>query len=391
MMDAKKNIALITILFKLCSLCLNLATGVLLARNLSVPDRGIGGVVFTIVSIFNIWQGMELNEQSFREKSKKSFIEINLYSQMLMFLFLILISHIFNSKISIFEIFVLIFTSYLNSRLLAGTLMRLGIIAERLFQLLHLILLFSSIVALQLLGMLSLHSWVITSLVIELIFFIILIVSNFPDNTKIKFVLDINDLCRKFHLNNFLLIFENLADRLIIFVISFFYSADNMGILVVAMSFVLIIGIPFTASYPYPIINANKLHNQVQYVTMKKVLLSSSVGFAYLFLCFLIINRFTEVIYGVKYQTITNFSLGLTIAGFGLATTKYLSAIWRGLGKGLFGNVLQAVALTLAIVVGVVSILFSTSAISFYLLFLTWGLINLAFSILVLIKIRNAN
>ncbi len=373
------------------SICLNLATGILLARGLSLSDRGIGGVIFTLVSIFNVWQGMELNEQLFIEKPKKSLIEINLYSQAFMFLVLILISQIFNSSVSVFEIFTLIFTSYLNSRLMAGTLLRLGIIAERLLQLLHLILLFISIAVLQSLEILNLHNWVITSLAIELIFFTILIVTRFQNYAKIKFVIDFHDLYRKFHLNNFLLIFENLADRLIIFFISFFYSAANMGIIVVAMSFVLIVGIPFTASYPYPIINANKLHNQFQHITPKKMLLSSAIGISYLFLCELTINRFTEVVYGVKYLAITNFTFGIVMAGFGLATAKYLSAIWRGLGKGLFGNILQAIALGGTILVGIVSIQLSTSIVSFSLLFLTWGLINLMSSLFILFKIRKIN
>lgn len=390
-MSIKKNINLITILFKLFSLCLNLVTGILLARNLSVSDRGIGGVVFTIVSIFTVWQGMEINEELFREKTKKNLIEINLYSQSIIFLILLLITQSFNSTISVFEIYILIFASYLNSRLLASTLIKLGIIVERLLQLMHLIVLFVGIAALQLIGILNLHNWVMISLAIELIFLTILTISNFPDNTKIRFKFDFYDLYRKFHRNNFLLIFENLADRLVIFFISFFYSAQNMGLLVVAMSFVLIVGIPFTASYPYPIVNARELQNQLQNLTPRKVLFLSAVGISYLFLCLVTINRFTEVIYGFKYQVITNFSLGLIIAGFGLATVKYLSSIWRGLGEGLFGNVLQAFALIGTIFVGIISLHLYSSWVSIYILFVTWGLINLIFSFLIITKIRKAN
>jgi hypothetical protein len=387
-MRTYKNITLITISFKLFSLCLNLATGILLARSLSVSDRGIGGVVFTIVSIFNVWQSMETNEDLFREKSKQNFITVNLYSQIFIFILLILISRILHSEINVFEIFALIFTSYINSRLLATTIMSLGIIAERLLQLLHLAFLFTSIAALQLIGILNLGTWIMISLAIELIFLTVLVSFNFPNKAKIKFTLNFHDLWRKLHLDNFLLICENLSDRMVIFFTSFYYSSQNMGILVVAMSFVLIVGIPFTASYPYPVVNARNLQNQIRHVTIRKALLLSWLVVSYLLVCFLTINRFTESIYGVKYQVITNFSFGLIIAGFGLATSKYLSAILRGLGKGLFGNRLQAIALAGTIFMGMISIQVQTSWISFYILFLAWGILNLASSVLIFIKIR---
>jgi hypothetical protein len=164
-----------------------------------------------------------------------------------------------------------------------------------------------------------------------------------------------------------------------------------MGVLVVAMSFVLIVGIPFTASYPYPIVNARELQNLLQKLSRRKVLFLSAVGISYLFLCLVTINGFTDVIYGDKYQVITNFSFGVIIAGLGLATVKYLSSIWRGLGEGLFGNVLQSFALIGTILVGIISYQWCTSWVSFYVLFFTWGAMNIVFSFIIITKIRKVN
>lgn len=390
-MKARKlnNQNMISILFKILFLFINLSTGILLARSLSLSERGLGGLIFSLISILSIWQSVQHNEKLFRDKHSQSTLEINALEQ-LIYLGLIFAVCIFADIETLLPIvLILFFISTLNSRLLAITFLRRGLILDRLLQLFHLLALLIAIILLNSLNLLNLRNWVTVTLLAEFLLGVLLLRLSFSDHSQFKLRFDQKSFLNSFSLQNFLLNSENLNDRYMIFMASIIFSSDDLALFVVAMSFVSIVGLPVTASYPHPVVNAKKVQLQLVNLTQKKKALFIILGFVYLISCYLGIANFTHLVLGEKYLEIENIALGIVLGGAGAGMMKYLSAVWRGLGSGSLGNIMQLISLVITSL-GIFSIKFILSSdISILNVFLIWALLNIFTSIILIRRILN--
>jgi hypothetical protein len=388
-MEAGKlnNQNMISILFKILFLFINLSTGILLARSLSLSERGLGGLIFSLISILSIWQSVQHNEKLFRDKHSQSTFEINALEQLIYLGFIFTIC-IFADIETLFPIvFILFIISVLNSRLLAITYLRRGLILDRLLQLLHLLAFLIVIVLLNSLNLLNLRNWVMVTLLAEFLLGVLLLRLNVSDHFQFKLRFGQKSFLNSFSVQNILLNSENLNDRYMIFMASIIFSSDDLAIFVVAMSFVSIVGLPVTASYPYPVANAKKIQLQFVNSTYKKKALFIILGFVYLISCYLGIANFTHLVLGEKYLQIENVALGIVLGGAGSGMMKYFSAVWRGLGNGSLGNVMQLISLVITSLV-IFSIKFILSSdISILNIFLIWALLNIFTSIILIRRI----
>ena len=190
--------------------------------------------------------------------------------------------------------------SVLNSRLLAITYLKHGLILDRLLQLFHLLALLIAIILLNSLNLLNLRNWVTVTLLAEFLIGVLLLRLNASDHSRFKLRFAQDSFLNSFSLQNFILNSENLNDRYMIFMASIIFSSDDLAFFVVAMSFVSIVGLPVTASYPYPVVNAKKVQLQLVNLTQKKKALFIILGFVYLISCYLGIANFTHLVLGEK-------------------------------------------------------------------------------------------
>lgn len=379
------NQNLISILFKILYLFINLSTGILLARTLSLSERGLGGLIFSLISILSIWQSVQYNEKLFQDKQSQSTLEVNILEQII-YLGLIFTVCVFADIETLFPIvFVLLILSVLNSRLLAITYLKRGLIFERFLQLFHLLALLIVIILLNSLNLLNLRNWVVLTFLAEFLLGVVLLRINVSDYSQFRLRFDRKSFLNSFSLHNIVLNSESLNDRYLIFIGSIIFSSDDLAIFVVAISFVSIVGLPITASYPYPVVNAKKIQFQLVNLTYKKRVMFIILGFVYSISCYFVIANFTHLVLGEKYLEIENIAFGIVLGGIGAGMIKYFSSVWRGLGNGSLGNVLQLISLVITSL-GIFSIKFILSSdFSILNVFLIWAILNI-FTSLILIR-----
>lgn len=378
---------LYSIFFKSCFLLINLFTGILLARSLSLSERGIGGLIFSIVTLISVWQSSEINEKAFRKEFSKTVIHINCYEQLIYLLLIVIVCSVagFNSKT--IEIFALMIASTLSSRIMAITYLNFGLIVDRLLQFLHLVFLLSGILILSNKKLLNLDNWVHLTLTIEIVFAILIFCINLPRKISIKILPDKKSIFSGFSIRNLLITSEGLADRLVILLVSTIFTSRELGIFVVAISFVLIIGSPITASYPYPIVNALDIRSQIQNLTTRKSIPLILSVVVYFITCILLIRKFVPILFGNRYLEIVDFAIALVLAGLSLGFLRYTSSVWRGLGMGLLANILQNLAIITTFVCACFSKFLFSENINFLAIFAAWSLANLFSSYLLFRRI----
>lgn len=379
------NQNLISILFKILFLFINLSTGILLARTLSLSERGLGGLIFSLISILSIWQSVRYNETLFRDKQFQSTLEVDILEQIIYF-GLIFTVCVFADIVTLFPIvFILLMVSVLNSRLLAITYLKHGLILDRLLQLFHLLALLIVIILLNSLNLLNLRNWVALTFLAEFLLGVVLLRLNVSDYSQFKLRFDRKSFLNSFSLQNIVLNSESLNDRYLIFMASIIFSSDDLAIFVVAISFVSIVGLPITASYPYPVVNAKKVQFQLVNLTYRSRLFFIILGFIYMISCYLAIANFTHVVLGKKYLEIENIAIGIVLGGIGAGMMKYFSAVWRGLDKGYLGNVLQLISLVITSLGIFANKFIFSSDFSILNVFLIWAILNI-FTSLILIR-----
>lgn len=377
-----------SILSKITFLSINLVTGIIVARNLTVAERGAAGIVLGFASMFSIWLSTNLNEKSLHNRLLNDKIVFNTIEQLATAVILGFILFSLDLLSFLPWIYLLIVFSYFNSRLLNRVFNVKGIVIDRVLQLLHLLLVLIFLIAFSIFNLLDIYFWVNITLVVEGIFLIILLKIN---EFSLRFFQVSNNFVNlKSHLdyNNLFYVTELFGDRIVILILAFGLSTEKIGILSVAMSFLLIIGIPFTSSYPYPVKHAKIFQLRLQRIRFREFLLFFFVGLMYGFICLWGIIQFTPIVYGIKYSSIIELAASIVIAGFFLSSTKLLSSVVRGLNGDLIGNKLNFLAVVFSAVIALAMKEFVNPLL---ILFYALGILNACISVYLFYRVRNTN
>ena len=266
---ALKSSVAVSVFSKILFLSINLATGILIARNLSLSERGIGGVLFGLAAIFSVWLSSDQNESSLRNPLHQDNIEINIPEQLTLITILVIVSFSLHLQVNLPWMYLMILFSFYNSRLLNQTFISKGMIIDRLLQLLHLMSFLILIILLSIFELLDLNHWITISLIVEMIFSAVLVKISGTRIPLFRFSYSFKSLRQKLDYNNLFYVTDMLGDRIAILILAFALSSPDIGILSIAMSFVLIVGIPFTASYPYPVKHARDIQIRLQKIGYK--------------------------------------------------------------------------------------------------------------------------
>jgi hypothetical protein len=382
---ALKSSLAVSVFFKILFLSINLVTGILIARNVSLSERGIGGTLFSLAAIFSVWLSADQNESSLRNPLYQENIEINIPEQLTLMTILIIISFLLNLQVNLPWIYLMILFSFYNSRLLNQTFNSKGMIIDRLLQLLHLMAFLILIIFLSIFKLLDLNHWITISLIIEIFFSTVLVKISGTTIPLFRISYSFESLKKKLVYDNLFYVTDMLGDRIAILILAFALSSPDIAILSIAMSFLLIIGIPFTSSYPYPVKHARDIQIRLQEIGFKKFAYFVFAGLIYALFCVWGIIEFIPLVYGSKYSSISKLAVAIVFAAFFLSFAKLLSGICRGLSRDFSGNKLIFLAVALS----------SISAVSLrelvnplQLLFTCLGISNMCIALYLFHKIR---
>lgn len=384
-MELKKSIAL-SLSFKFIFLSINLATGILIARNLTLWERGTGGILFSLVAIFSVWLSTDQNESALRNQLHRHNIEINVPEQLTIITFLVIVSFNLNLQVHLSWMYLMILFSYCNSRLLNRIFDARGIVLDRLLQLLHLVVLLILIMSLSTLELLNLNHWMVISLLTELMFLTVLyrMIKESTPLIQISFTLD--TLRNRLDYNNIFYVTDMLGDRLVILILAFILSTSDIGILTIAMSLVLVIGTPFTASYPYPLKHAREIKIRLHKIEWREIAFFLIGGISYALIGIWGIIKFAPIVFGIKYAQISSLAVAIVFSGIFLSLARLLSTINRGLSRDFSGNKLIFLGLILSSVL-VVFLRENMNALE--TLFICMGISNLCVCLYLFYRIRN--
>lgn len=383
---ALKSSVAVSVISKILFLSINFATGILIARNLSLSDRGTGGILFSLAAIFSVWLSSDQNESSLRNPQHQEKIEINIYEQLTIMTILVLLSFPLQLQVNLPWIYLMILFSFYNSRLLNRTFNAKGMIIDRLLQLLHLMALLVLIIFLSIFRLLDLNHWIAISLIVEIFFSAVLVKISGTTISFFQISCSFESLRKKLDYNNLFYVTDMLGDRIAILILAFALSSPDVGILSIAMSFLLIIGIPFTASYPYPVKHARDIQIRLQKIGYRDCAYFVFAGFIYALICVWAITELTPLVYGIKYSFISKLAVVIVFAGFFLSLTKLLSSIIRGLSRDFLGNKLSFIAVALS---SIIAVSLRELANPLQLLFSCLGISNMCISLYLYYKIRN--
>lgn len=383
---ALKSSVAVSVFSKILFLSINLVTGVLIARNLSLSERGIGGTLFSLAAIFSVWLSTDQNESSLRNPLLQDKIEINIPEQLTLMTILVVIAISLHLQVNLPWMYLMILFSFYNSRLLNQTFNSKGMIIDRFLQLIHLIALLILIIFLSIFKLLDLNHWIAISLIVEIIFSIVLVKISRKTFPYFQISYSFESLKKKLDYNNLFYVTDMLGDRIVILILAFALSLPDVGILSIAMSFVLIIGIPFTASYPYPIKHARDIRIRLQALGGKAYACFFFAGLSYALICIWGIIEFTPLVYGIKYSFISKLAVTIVFAGFFLSLTKLLSSIRRGLSRDFSGNKLNFLAVALS---SIIAVSLRELVNPLQLLFTCLGISNMCISLYLFHGIRN--
>jgi len=384
-MELKKSIAL-AIFFKFIFLSINLATGILIARNLTLWERGNGGILFSLVAIFSVWLSTDQNESTLRNRLHRHNIEINVPEQLTIITLLVIVSFNLNLQVHLSWLYLMILFSFYNSRLLNRIFDARGIALDRLLQLLHLIVILLLIISLSILKLLNLSNWMVISLLTELIFSTVLFRISKESTPLIQISFTLDTFRKRLDYNNLFYVTDMLGDRLVILILAFVLSTSDIGILTIAMSLVLVIGTPFTASYPYPLKHAREIKTRLHKIEWKEIACFLIGGISYALIGILGIIEFAPIVFGIKYAHISELAVAIVFSGFFLSLAKLLSTINRGLSRDFLGNKLNFLGLILSATF-VVSLREKINALE--ILFICMGISNLCICLYLIYRIRN--
>lgn len=328
----------------------NAAAGVVLARKLSLSDRGYVAAISSVIGIAIILISSPKGEnilrnrqETWRENMPR---KITFHLWQFVIVSLVSLGYFFfasDLKLNVLTcslICLLIYSSSINSLKQAFMFHKFGTFGHQLVLTSHSITYaFCLFLAFTFLDS-SVNMWLLAFLLTDFLLFVVLQKINNDISIDFKFN-PVSTNQREFSSSKISVI-ERISVyqaafyiQLTIIFASLFYSADSLAYFAIGMSLATLIALPLAPFLPKVISNSKELVKEFQSLNTKKLLLILIGTMFYLFGAAEVFQIFIPIMYGPKYYLLVESVPVIVLCGFMISCFSIIGSLLRGLRKHL--------------------------------------------------------
>lgn len=334
----------VAVLIRIINIILNVGTGIILARNLSVNDRGEVAIIISVTSAAVMLYSAVYSEKILK-KSKSNFntgiqeIEFNFVRILVTCALALLFIQNSIENIPFFllsmSLFMIIFVN-LNTLFNSVIHNKKSLIVNQLFLFFLTLLYFTLLLLYSFFSNNTVTSWMIILNLSNFCTFIGFILYFKIKKIKIKVLKKFNmkriSLSDKLRLESWAVYSAAMSQQILIIEMSQFFTSDYLAKIAILLSLFSIIGIPLVPILPNLISSPNSFFERLVTLGFKDIFRMVIVVSIYGLVISAIIEVLFPYMYGEKYAQLSETVPIVVLSAIGFSVSQCLSSISRGLG-----------------------------------------------------------